>query len=298
MNERRGRLPIFRVLSRQELQGYAFVLPCMLMLLLILGFPMVVATLNSFTPLWSEERTFTLENYAKLIRDELFWNSLLVSFNFVFGTVCLHFILGLAVALALNSQIRGKRFFRLIALLPWTVPDVISGLMWRFMYNPTSGIINHLLLRSELTDTYIEWLGRPGLALRSVIFADAWRGYPFVMMILLAGLQAIPQELYESARVDGASTFQEFRHITIPLLMRVAVVALALDTIWQFRRFGLVYNMTQGGPGHVTEILSLYIFKQYFRYLNFEYASAVALVMAVILLVLSFPYVRMMVRRI
>jgi multiple sugar transport system permease protein len=298
MKRRPARFFSFKAPSRQELQGYAFILPCVLMLLLVLGFPAAIAVANSFTPLWSEVKTFTLENYVKLAKDDLFWNSLSITFRFVGSTVVLHLVVGLAVALALNAQIKANRLFRVIAILPWTVPDVISGLIWRFMYNPTSGIINHLLRSSGVTKTYIEWLAHPKLALASVVLADVWRGYPFVMIILLAGLQAIPRELYEAARVDGATALQEFRHITIPLLRRMVIVAAALDTIWQFRRFGLIYNMTLGGPGHITEILSLYVYKQYFKYFNFEYASAVAVVMAVIMLIISLPYVRMIVRRV
>lgn len=275
-----------------------FILPCLLMLLLVLGFPAFMAVLNSFTPIWSEVKTFTTQNYVKLAKDALFWNALAKTLIFVGGTVFLHLVVGLAVAVALNAQIKARRFFRVVAILPWTVPDVISGLVWRFMYNPTSGIINDLLFRMRVTNNYIEWLADPKLALPSVIFADVWRGYPFVMIILLAGLQAIPRELYEAAKMDGASVFKEFRYITIPSLKRIILIAAALDIIWQFRRFGLVYNMTLGGPGHATEILSLYVYKQYFRYFNFEYASAIAVVMAVIMLAISFPYVRMIVRRV
>jgi multiple sugar transport system permease protein len=287
----------FAKLTKEERLGYLFISPSLLMLLLVLGVPATLAVLNSFTPLWSEASTFTLENYAKLIRDDLFWNSLKVTFTFVGATVALHLVFGLAVALALNAIVRGSKLFRILIILPWTIPDVISGLVWRFMYNPTSGIINHLLFQFNLTDNYIEWLAHPNLALPSLIISDFWRGYPFVMLILLAGLQAIPRELYDAAEVDGASAFQSFRHVTLPLLTRMIVIALALDTIWQFRRFGLVYNMTAGGPGHVTEILSLYIYKQYFKYFNFEYASAIAVALAVIMLVISFPYIRMVVRR-
>jgi multiple sugar transport system permease protein len=154
-----------------------------------------------------------------------------------------------------------------------------------------------LLFDLGLIHKHIEWLGDSDLALPSVIFADVWRGYHFVMLILLAGLQAIPRELYEAAKVDGASAIQEFRHITIPSMRGMILIAIALDTIWQFRRFGLVFNMTAGGPGNVTEILSLYVYKQYFRYFNFEYAAAVAVVLAIIMLLLSLPYVRAMVRR-
>lgn len=283
--------------SRQTIQGYGFILPCLVILILVLGFPATVAVLNSFTPLWSETKTFTIANYIKLANDPLFWNALTITLLFVGGTVILHLLLGLAVAVALNVDIKARWLFRLIAILPWTVPDVISGLVWRFMYNPTSGIINDLLFRLGLTTTYIEWLADPQLALPSVIFADVWRGYPFVMLILLAGLQAIPTELYEAARIDGASTLQEFRYITIPNLKRMILIAIALDTIWQFRRFGLIYNMTLGGPGHATEILSLYIYRHFFKYFNFEYASAMAVVLAILMLVISLPYIRTIVRR-
>lgn len=283
---------------KEKYQGYLFVLPCFLMLLLVLGFPAFMAVLNSFSPIWSEGFNFTLENYRKLSHDPVFWNALSKTLFFVSGTVFLHLALGLAVALALNAEIKARRFFRVLAILPWTVPDVISGLIWRFMYNPLSGIINDGLMKLQLTGTYIEWLADPKLAMPSIIFADVWRGYPFVMIILLAGLQAIPREQYEAARVDGASPLQEFWHITIPNLKRMIVIAVALDIIWQFRRFGLVYTMTQGGPGRTTEILSILVYKQYFRFFNFEYAAAIAVVMAVIMLIISFPYVRMIVRRV
>ncbi len=290
------RVTNLRIVQRN--QGYFFVLPCLLMLLLILGFPTSMAVLNSFTPIWSKGFNFTLENYYKLSRDPIFWNALGKTIFFVGGTVALHLVLGLGVALALNAEIKARRLFRVITILPWTVPDVISGLVWRFMYNPLSGIINDVLMKLHLTGTYIEWLADPKLAMPSIIFADVWRGYPFVMIILLAGLQAIPKEQYEAARVDGASSLQEFLHITIPNLKRMIVIAIALDIIWQFRRFGLVYTMTQGGPGHSTEILSILIYKQYFRFFNFEYAAAMAVVMAIIMLIISLPYIRMIVRRV
>lgn len=284
--------------SKTEMTGYAFILPCMLLMLVVFGIPATVAVANSFTPIWSEVKTFTFANYIRLQQDKQFWESLRVTLIFVAGSVSLHLALGLGVALALNIDVPGKWLFRIVAILPWTVPDVITGIVWRYMYDPTAGIINYFLDRIGVPNPYIEWLGRPHLALPSVIIADVWRGYPFVMLILLAGLQAIPQELYEAARVDGATAWQEFRHITIPGLSRMFMIALALDTIWQFRRFGLVYNMTQGGPGNATEILPLAIYNQYFKFFNFEYASAMAVVLAVIMLIISIPYIRLVARRV
>lgn len=282
-----GRAPSRR--SQRSRTGLGFVAPAIIVLLAVLGFPIVVAIVNSFL---SPDGGVTLDNYGRLAGDPGFRNSLQVSFLFVGATVALHLVLGMAVALALNSQIRGRQFWRVLMILPWTLPDVISGLVWRFMYNPTAGIINGVLQRTGLSTGYIDWLGDPDLALLSVIFADVWRGYPFVMIILLAGLQSTASDLSEAARVDGARWWQEFWYVTLPQLRRIVIVAVALDTIWQFRRFGLVYNMTLGGPGRLTEILSLNIYKTYFEFFEYEYASAMAVVLAIVMVVVSVPYVR------
>ncbi|MCF7890586.1 sugar ABC transporter permease [Candidatus Bipolaricaulota bacterium] len=280
---------------KQKYQGYLFVLPTVFLLVLILGFPAFMAVVNSVTPIWSEGFSFTLENYTKLIHDPVFLNAFSKTAYFVGTTVFIHFLIGLPVAMALNAQIRARNFFRVLAILPWTVPDVISGLAWRYMLNPTQGIVNHILMSLGIVDTQISWLGNPQLAMPSVILAEVWRAYPFVMVILLAGLQAIPEQLYEAARVDGATFLQVFRYITLPQLKRPFAVALALDVIWEFRRFGVVYTMTQGGPGHATEIFSMRVYKEYFDFFNFEYASAMAIVVAGIMLLITLPYVKTMV---
>lgn len=284
----RGRPPS-GMRRREAWTGLRFVLPCVVALLVVLGLPIVIAVANSFA---SPDGGLTLSNYTRLPGDATFRNSLTVSLTFVAATVALHLLLGLAVALALNSAIRGRNLWRVLMLLPWTVPDVVSGLVWRFMLNPTSGIVNEVLRSAGLMDGYVDWLGDAQLALPSVILSDVWRGYPFVMVILLAGLQSIDSSLFAAARVDGASALQVLRHVTIPLLRPILLVAAALDTIWQFRRFGLLYNMTGGGPGRTTEILSLNIYKQYFRFFQYEFASAMAVVLACVMLVASLFYLR------
>lgn len=282
-----GRGPTLR--RRDARTGRRFVMPCVVALLAVLGLPIVIAISNSFL---GPDGGVTLGNYTRLPGDESFRNSLWVSLTFVASTVALHLLLGLAVALALNSAIRGRKLWRVLMLLPWTVPDVVSGLVWRFMLNPTSGIVNEVLRQVGLAEGYIDWLGSARLALPSVIFSDVWRGFPFVMIIVLAGLQSIDQELYAAARVDGANALQVLRRITLPLLKPILLVAAALDTIWQFRRFGLVYNMTAGGPGRATDILSLNIYRQYFRFFQYETASAMAAVLACVMLVASLFYLR------
>lgn len=280
-------------------QGYWFILPCFLLLGVVLGFPMVMAVLNSFTPIWTKGLSgFTLEYYQQLLHDDVFWNSIIRTIYFVGATVGLHLLLGLAVALALNTAVRGRRFFRVMAILPWTVPDVIAGLVWAWMYNPLSGILNDILHRLGLISSPVEWLANPTLVMPSVILADVWRGYPFVMLVLLAGLQAIPREQYEAAKVDGASAVQEFFYVTLPNLKRMISIATILDIIWQARRFGLIWVMTEGGPARSTEILPVLAYKQYFRFFNFEYASAMSVALALVLLLIGLPYVRAMSRRV
>ena len=277
-------------------QPYLFIAPAFILLIATLGFPAFVAVTQSFG-IFVRDQGIGLQNYLKLAADPVFHETLLNTVQFVAGTVLFHFLLGLSVALVLNMDIRARRFWRIIALLPWTVPDVISGLIWKFMLAPLSGIVNEVLSRLHLISDPIRWLSNPQLALPSVISAEIWRGYPFVMLILLAGLQAIPQRLYEAAEIDGASVFQRFRYITIPHLRTMILIALALDTIWQARRFGAIYNMTYGGPGHASEVLSLFTYKHYFQYFNYGYASAIAVTLATMMFIVSYPYLKTSMRR-
>ena len=268
-----------------------FVLPGLLLLILVLGFPSITSILYSIKA--EQTGTYTLANYNYLLKDPFFKTTFLNTVIFVSASVATHMILGLAVAMVLNSAIPARPLFRLIALLPWVVPDVVAGIIWKWMFDPIYGAVNDVLLKVGLINTSVEWLSNPKLAMFSVVLVNLWRGFPFVMLILLAGLQSIPPHLYEAAAIDGASKPQMFFHITIPGLRKMIVVALALDIVWEVRRFGLIQAMTQGGPGILTEVLSTYTYKQYFQFFRFEYASAVAVVMTIVLLLVSLPYIRM-----
>ena len=269
----------------------AFVLPGLLLLILVLGFPAITSILYSVKA--EQAGTYTLAHYNYLLKDPFFMTTFWNTAIFVFASVATHMILGLAVAMVLNSAIPARPLFRLIALLPWVVPDVVAGIIWKWMFNPIYGAVNDVLLKVGLINTSVEWLSNPKLAMFSVILVNLWRGFPFVMLILLAGLQAIPPHLYEAAAIDGASKVQTFFHITIPGLRKMIIVALALDIVWEVRRFGLIQAMTQGGPGVLTEVLSTYTYKQYFQFFRFEYASSVAVVMSIVLLLVSLPYIWM-----
>lgn len=269
---------------------YAFLLPAVISLVLVVVIPGFMTIIDSLKPV--KGGTGIFYNYRMLFYDETFITALKNTFVFVVGTVIGHLIFGMAVALVLNSAIKCRSLFRTLMILPWTLPDVITGIIWSYMYHPMSGFLNALLLKLGIISENIMWLGDPQLALFSIIMADIWRGYPYVMLIILSGLQSIPKELYEAARVDGTSGLQEFFFITIPNLYRIIYIAVVLDTIWQFRRFGLVMSMTAGGPGRSTEIISTWVYKTYFNYFKPNYAAAMAIVSAIILIIFSIPYIR------
>ena len=270
-----------------------FVLPGVILLVLVLGWPAITSILYSFETEQAGDAAYTLANYKSLLKDPFFSTTFWNTTVFVFFSVALHMILGLAVAMVLNSALPAKPMFRVIALLPWVVPDVVAGIIWKWMYDPIYGALNDLLIKIGLLNNPIEWLSNPKLAMTSAILVNLWRGFPFVMLILLAGLQSIPRHLYEAAAIDGAPKLQQFIHITLPGLKKMIVVALALDIVWEVRRFGLIQAMTQGGPGILTEVLSTYTYKQYFRFFRFEYASAISVVMTIVLLLVSLPYIWM-----
>lgn len=288
-----GRAAVAAPHRADRLAGYLFVAPALLLLAAVLAYPALTTVRLSLA---APDGGWGTAHYRDLLRSPLFWQVTRTTGIFVLASVAAHLLLGFATALALNRPLRGQAVLRLLILLPWVVPDVVAGIVWKWILNPLYGVLNDALLRARLVAQPVEWLTHPDLAVLSVILANVWRGFPFVMVILLAGLQAIPHELYEAAAIDGAGTVARFRHVTLPGLRKVLVVALALDTIWEVRRFGLIQAMTGGGPGTVTEVFSTQVFKQYFQFFRFEYASAMAVAMTVLLLVVCVPYVRMIVR--
>ncbi len=282
---------------RDYYKGYLFILPAFLLLLIILGFPAVAAFLQSFNLMWVATPSFTLGSYKALASDPEFLTSLMNTVIFVTVVVSSHLVIGLGVALLLNMDLRFKWLWRVVAILPWTMPDVIGGLVWRFMFDTLPGIVNSVLLRTGISAEPIDWLGNPTLAFLSVMLAESWRGYAYPMLILLAGLQAIPRQQYEAAELDGCSAWQKFIYVTLPNLKHMIIIALVLDVIWESRLFGMVYSMTGGGPGYSTQILTLLSYKQYFQFFNVSYGASMAVVLATVLFFISLPYLRMSMRQ-
>jgi multiple sugar transport system permease protein len=226
-----------------------------------------------------------LDNYIRLAGDERFWNALGNTLYFVAVSVSLELVLGLAFALAVQRPFRGRAALYGIILLPWAVPTAVSARMWEWMYNSDIGVLNHLL------GAQVNWLGSPAWALNSAILMDVWKSTPFVALLLVAGLQAIPRDLYRAAAVDGASRWTVLLRITLPLLAPVILVALIFRTIDAFRVFDSIYVLTGGGPADSTETLSIYAYKVLFQSLEFGYGSALAVSVFVLVAIFGFLYV-------
>jgi multiple sugar transport system permease protein len=219
-----------------------------------------------------------LDNYGRMVGDGRFWQSLWNTTIFTAASVLVELILGMGVALVLNQSFRGRGIVRTISLLPWALPTALMGLAWAWIFNDQYGIVNDILLRLGILKTGISWLGDPTLAMMAVIIADVWKTTPFIALLLLAGLQSISSDLYEAHSIDGASAWQSFWKITVPLLMPQIVIALLFRFAQAFGIFDLIQVMTGGGPAGATETVSIYIYGTVMRYLDFGYGAALVVV--------------------
>lgn len=234
-----------------------------------------------------------LRNFREILTDMVFLKAIGNTFTFTLGSVALHLVVGLGVALLLNQEIYARKAFRIIALIPWMFSSVVVAGTWRWLLNSQFGPVNDILRRVGLPSS-IEWLGNVSLAMLSVILANAWRGFPFVMVMCLAGLQAIPRQQYEAASVDGAGPWQRFWFVTLPNLRFVLTISTVLDVIWNFKYFDLVMLMTNGGPAGSTEVVVTLVYRNAFEFFRFGYAAAQAVVVFLILAGFTAVYVRLL----
>jgi len=235
-----------------------------------------------------------LENFVNLLTDGRFYHSLSITAIYGTGTIIFPLLIGLGMALIVNRVFPGRWLARAAVILPWAMPRSLSALMWAWIFNSSYGFINGTLLRLGLIEDTILWLGNTDLAMASLIFASTWKTGSFMALIILAGLQSIPQQLYDSGKVDGATPFQAFRHITLPLLRPSILIALIFRTIVAIQVFDTPYALTKGGPGISTEPLSLYIHRVTLNHLDFGYGSALALFMILLTLGIAVLYIRVL----
>jgi multiple sugar transport system permease protein len=235
-----------------------------------------------------------LANYAELLGDAVFQEALRNTLYFTGMSVVFHLLLGLGFALLLNTRLLSpttKALFRVIYVLPWVFTATIIAILWRLLLNP-NGVINYVLLATALVGEKVEWLSSRQLALHVVTLINIWSGYPFYMVSLLAGLQGIPDQLYEAGTMDGANGRQLFRYITLPQLRPIILSLAMLDFIWTMHQFTLIWMTTGGGPMHVTEMLSTFTYKLAFSSYQFSHASTSAFIILALSLVVAFFYVR------
>ena len=273
-----------------------FLLPSFFFVGLFSIFPIVESFRLSFYRLiltlpWLGQRMVGWENYIDLLGDPVALAAIRTTLIFICVTVSLELLFGLVIALVLNEAFRGRALLRAVVLIPWAIPTVVSSQMWRFIFNDRYGLANLILFGAD-TSRYLAPLADPYFALIAIMIAEIWKTTPFAALILLAGLQGIPDDLYEAANVDGATPWQKFRHVTLPLLRPALLLALLFRTIDALRVFDLVFVMTQGGPADATNVLQFYGYKKTFAEGMIGYGSAIAVTVFLMSLVLSLAYLR------
>jgi multiple sugar transport system permease protein len=279
----------------RRLYPYLLVAPSLGVLGLVLLYPFLHGIWISFhrDNLMSQSRPFVgLENYQAVFAIPQFGAVLKVSLIWTVCSVATEALVGMLLALALNRAFRGRDLLRALLLVPWVMPAVVTAVIWRWLYHAEFGAINAVLGPLGLVPLKQNWLGDPATALWAVIVTNIWRGFPFWMTMLLAGLQAIEPEQYQAARVDGASGWQLFRYITLPNMRLVLVITSILSFVGNFNNFTLIYALTQGGPVDATKILPIFIWENAFKFSRFGEASAMATFFAVIMAVCILVYAR------
>jgi multiple sugar transport system permease protein len=270
--------------------GYLLLFPAMAVLAVLAVVPILVLlwlSLRYKVPAFGIDAFAGLEHYMVLLQSPRFWNSLGVTIYFAGVSVALETALGLGLALVLAYRVPGVGWARALILLPWAIPTVVTAKLWDWMYHPELGIVNYLLQAGALTAAPVNWLGTPAWAIHAAIIADVWRTTPFVVILLLAGLATISPDLYRAAALDGASLWQSFRHITLPLLRPILLVVVLFRLIDALRAFDLLYVMTGGGPADSTETLSIFAYKILFQSLQFGYGSAIGVTIFLIVTLAS-----------
>jgi multiple sugar transport system permease protein len=246
-------------MAQDRTLGYLFLLPAIIVIVGLVAYPFLSAVVMTFQEksAGAPGRFIGLENYRELFSSTQFFRTVVNTLVYTVVGVSLKFVFGLGMALVLNQERFANNLFRSILLIPWAIPTVMSALNWRWIFDDASGLINNVLVRFELIEESISWLSDPNLAMLSVIVVVIWQGTPFFTMSFLAGLQAIPRELYEAAEIDGASVVQQFKHITLPRLKPIFITAVMLSAILTSAAIQFVLVLTNGGPADRTMIFSV-----------------------------------------
>lgn len=288
---------LFSYRSRRAIVPYLYVAPAVALFFLLMLFPMAMVFRYSLLEgaILSPVPVFVgLENFRTIFADPVFRQAIAQTLYFTVMSVFFHLVIGLAFALMLNSkQINrtARAILRVLYILPWLFTAVIIAIVWRLILDP-NGVANSLLVALGIVDFKVEWFSSPNTAIHALTFVNIWAGYPLYMVTLLAGLQGISEELYEAARIDGASALQELWHVTLPQLRPIIISIALLDFIWTMQVFPLVWMTTGGGPIHATEVMSVYTYKLAFSRFEFSLASASAVVIFILSMSMTYFYIK------
>jgi multiple sugar transport system permease protein len=282
--------------AERSVTGYALMAPLLLIVVVFSVCPVVYSVSLSLHRIILSlpglgEPFVGVANYVQMAKDPVARSSLITTLVFVCISTILEITVGLFIALTMNESFRARGTVRAIILIPWAIPPVIASLMWRFAFNDQYGVVNYLVYGSQV-GLYKAWLADPYWAFAAIVLGDVWKTSSFAALIILVGLQTIPDELYEAARIDGANTVQRFFGITLPLLKPAILMALLFRTMDAFRVFDLVFVMTQGGPGDATNVLQFYGYKKMFAEGMIGYGSAISVTVFLLVLAVSIIYVR------
>lgn len=275
--------------------AYLYILPTIALLCCVIFVPLIYALYISFFNIKGLNRTFIgLENYTTILSSNYFWSSVGRTLYFTIVSVALEFVLGMLAALLLSQDFKWRGVARALLIMPWALPTVVNGVLWTWIFDTNYGALNGLLAQMGLIDKYIAWLGKGFSALNCVIFADVWKNFPMMALILMAGLQTIDHTYYESAKIDGASAWQRFWKITLPIMKPSILVCLVLRTMEAFKVFDVIYTMTNGGPANGTQVISYYTYQTSFQYSKFGYGAALSYLVSLIIMAIAVVYIRLL----
>jgi len=280
---------------------FVLLAPLIVVMAAIVGYPFAQTIVLSLTDArllsgFRASHWVGVENFAYALTDPEFRAAVLRTVYFAFASVGLETALGVLVALLLNQEFRGRAFCRALLILPWAIPTIVNALMWRLIYQPDFGVLNAALTQLGILSDYRSWLGDGGAAMNSIIFADVWKNYPLVAMIVLAALQNARTELYEAARIEGANAWDCFRHVTLPVITLPLTIAIILRMIEALKVFDIVYVMTRGGPANATKTISFFVYQESFSFNRVGSGASYALMVVLMAMLLVLIYVRMLSR--
>ena len=278
--------------TQRQFSKYLFLAPAVLTVTFLIIYPICYGVVLSMydTNLMQRWNFVGFDNFKYIFTDKDFMKSLLVSIRFTFVAVVGHFIFGLLFALLLNKKMKGRFIFRSILMIPWLFPEIVFGVVWKWILNPTYGIVNHLLLQAGILREPKSWLGTLQWAFPSLGFIAIWKGFPFMMLMILAGLQSIPEDLYEAGEIDGCVGITTLWYITLPQLIPVLTVVLILDTVAWFKHFNLAKILTFGGPANSTMLVSNFVYEAAFTSFKYGIASAMSVIIFLICFALGSVY--------